>query len=57
MSRFEDLSHKEIAIKMNISQKTVEKHVGQALKKLKAKNHGLDASLIVLMGLLEIYRL
>lgn len=37
MSRFEQLSNKEIAEKMNISEKTVEGHITTALKKLKEK--------------------
>jgi DNA-directed RNA polymerase specialized sigma24 family protein len=37
MSRFEQLSNKEIALKMNISEKTVEGHITTALKKLKEK--------------------
>ena len=35
MSRFEHLSHKEIADKLNISVKTVENQIGIALKRLK----------------------
>ncbi|QIL37951.1 RNA polymerase sigma-70 factor [Pedobacter sp. HDW13] len=37
MSRFEQLSNKEIAEKMNISEKTVEGHITAALKKMKEK--------------------
>jgi RNA polymerase sigma-70 factor (family 1) len=37
MSRFEQLSNKEIAGKMNISEKTVEGHITTAIKKLKEK--------------------
>ncbi|MDE6587966.1 MAG: RNA polymerase sigma-70 factor [Paramuribaculum sp.] len=32
MSRFDNLSHKEIAARMNISERTVESHIYQALK-------------------------
>ncbi len=32
LSRFEDMSYKEIAAEMNISVKTVEKHISKALK-------------------------
>ena len=35
MSRYEDLSHKEIAEKLNISVRTVENHIGIALEKLR----------------------
>ena len=35
MSRFEEKKNKEIAREMNISLKTVEKHITQALKKLR----------------------
>src|SRR5690606_3015236 len=35
MSRFEHLSHKEIAAQLNISVKTVENQIGIALKRLK----------------------
>lgn len=35
LSRFEDLSQKEIAKKLNISENTVETHIGRALKKLR----------------------
>ena len=35
MSRFEHLSHKEIATQLNISVKTVENQIGIALKRLK----------------------
>ncbi len=37
MSRFEDLSYKEIASKLNISVKTVENQMGSALKFLRAE--------------------
>jgi RNA polymerase sigma-70 factor (ECF subfamily) len=37
LSRFEDLKYKEIAEKLNISVKTVENHMGKALKLLRTK--------------------
>jgi RNA polymerase sigma-70 factor (ECF subfamily) len=37
LSRFEDLKYKEIADKLDISVKTVENHMGKALKLLRAK--------------------
>ncbi|MEQ8471943.1 MAG: RNA polymerase sigma-70 factor [Marinoscillum sp.] len=41
LSRYEDMSYKEIAEQLNISLKTVEKHIGIALKRLREalKNH------------------
>jgi RNA polymerase sigma-70 factor (ECF subfamily) len=42
LSRYENLSHKEIAEIMGISFKTVEKHVGKALKVLKDALFKLD---------------
>ena len=35
MSRFEDMKYKDIAIKLDISSKTVERHMGIALEKLR----------------------
>lgn len=35
MSRYENLTHAEIADKLNVSQKTVEYHIGVALKELR----------------------
>lgn len=35
MSRYDNLSHAEIAEKLNVSQKTVEYHIGIALKELR----------------------
>jgi len=32
LSRYEDMSYKEIAVEMGISIKTVEKHISKALK-------------------------
>jgi RNA polymerase sigma-70 factor, ECF subfamily len=37
MSRFDNLSHKEIAEQLSISQKTVENHIGKALSVLRHK--------------------
>jgi RNA polymerase sigma-70 factor (family 1) len=37
LSRFEDLSHKEIARQLSISPKTVENHIGNAIKQLKER--------------------
>ena len=35
MSRYDHLKYNEIALKLNISQKTVERHMGMALEKLR----------------------
>ncbi|MBL7742067.1 MAG: RNA polymerase sigma-70 factor, partial [Chitinophagaceae bacterium] len=37
LSRFEDMKYREIADKLDISQKTVENHMGKALKLLRTK--------------------
>ena len=37
LSRFEDMKYKDIADKLNISIKTVENHMGKALKLLRTK--------------------
>lgn len=37
LSRFEELSHKEIAEQLSISPKTVENHIGRAIRQLKDK--------------------
>ncbi|WEK35497.1 MAG: RNA polymerase sigma-70 factor [Candidatus Pseudobacter hemicellulosilyticus] len=37
LSRFEELSHKEIAEQLSISPKTVENHIGRAISQLKNK--------------------
>lgn len=37
LSRFEELSHKEIAEQLSISPKTVENHIGRAIRHLKGK--------------------
>lgn len=37
LSRYEDLSHKEIAEKLNISTKTVEYHIRQSINTIKSK--------------------
>ena len=37
LSRYEELSNKEIAERLNISVKAVEKHIGVALSKLRLR--------------------
>lgn len=48
LSRFEELSHKEIAEQLSISPKTVENHIGRAILQLKNK---LVVLLIFLTGI------
>lgn len=49
LSRKENLSHKEIAGKLNISEQTVKKQVHNALKVIKPKLNDLGISITVLM--------
>lgn len=51
LSRFEDMSYKEIAAEMGISVKTVENQMGKALKKLR---EGLGRYLKAILFLLSI---
>lgn len=54
MSRYEGLSHKEIASKLDISTKTIENQISKALKILKEKiKPYLDKSLLLLIGILN----
>lgn len=57
LSREEQLSYKAIADRMNISVNTVEKHVSKALKKLRTEFKDYNTPIIILLGLLAIYRL
>lgn len=47
LSRFEDLSNSEIAQKLNISIRTVEKHISDALNHLRSNLHTGQLSLII----------
>lgn len=47
LSRYENLSYKEIAIKLNISENTVDKHIQKALKQLRS-SIGLIISIFLL---------
>ena len=49
LSRFEDFSNAEIAKKLNISIRTVEKHISDALKHLKSNIHSQELSLIIIL--------
>lgn len=51
MSRFEDMKYKEIADKLDISVKTVENHMGKALKLLRTKLVDFLSLLLILFKL------
>jgi RNA polymerase sigma-70 factor (ECF subfamily) len=51
MSRFEDLKYREIADKLDISIKTVENHMGKALKLLRTKLVDYFLFLLILLQL------
>lgn len=51
LSRKDNLSHKEIALKLNISDQTVKKQVQNALKILKPKIRAVEAGIFVLFFL------
>jgi RNA polymerase sigma-70 factor (ECF subfamily) len=51
LSRFEDMKYKEIADKLDISVKTVENHMGKALKLLRTKLVDFLILLIILLKL------
>jgi RNA polymerase sigma-70 factor (ECF subfamily) len=50
LSRFEDMKYKEIAEKLDISIKTVENHMGKALKLLRAKLVDFLPLLLILLS-------
>lgn len=50
MSRFENLSHQEIAASLQISQKTVENHISKALSTLRIKLKPYIGILILIMA-------
>lgn len=51
LSRFEHLATKEIAFKLNLSPKTVENHIGRALKILKTnlKDHQVHLDVLIIL--------
>ena len=51
LSRFEDMKYKEIADKLDISVKTVENHMGKALKLLRIKLVDYLPFLFILLNL------
>ena len=57
LSRFEQLSYKEIAERMNISVNTVEKHIGKALSKLRKEIRELDFIMILVITYSLLFRL
>ncbi|HCX24551.1 MAG TPA: RNA polymerase sigma-70 factor, partial [Cytophagales bacterium] len=48
LSRYEELSYKEIALQMGLSIKAIEKHMGKALKLLKSALNEHLLSLLIL---------
>lgn len=54
LSRFEHLSYKAIAERMNISVNTVEKHIGKALHILRHELREYDTPLVLLIGFAQI---
>lgn len=54
LSRYEHLSHKDIAIRMNISVNTVEKHIGKALLIMRKEFRDYQLPVLLLTGLLEL---
>jgi RNA polymerase sigma-70 factor (ECF subfamily) len=50
LSRFEDMKYKEIADKLDISVKTVENHMGKALKLLRTKLVDFLPLLLILLS-------
>lgn len=56
MSRFEELSYRDIAVRLDISKKTVETQMGRALAKLRQKlEHYIEPGLLVLLVLKKIF--
>ncbi len=53
LSRFEDLKYREIAERLSISEKTVENHIGKALKIMRVK---LSDYLVSIIAALVIFR-
>jgi len=49
LSRFEDFTNAEIANKLNISIRTVEKHISDALKHLKTSLPGSELSFLIML--------
>ena len=55
MSRFEELSYRDIADRLDISKKTVETQMGRALAKLRQKlEHCIEPGLLLLLVLKKI---
>lgn len=54
LSRYEHLSYKDIATRMNISVNTVEKHIGKALNILRKEFSGYQLPIVTLIGLIEL---
>jgi RNA polymerase sigma-70 factor, ECF subfamily len=54
LSRYEHLSYTEIAYRMHISVKTVEKHIGKAIGLLKKEFKDYPMDIVLLVGLIEL---
>lgn len=54
LSRYENLSYKEIAQKMGISVNTVEKHIGKALNFLRQEFKEYNLPILIILGLIEM---
>lgn len=54
LSRYDHLSYNEIAERMGISVKTVEKHIGKAIGLLRKDFKGYQVNITLLIGLLEL---
>ena len=54
LSRYEHLSYNEIASRMGISVKTVEKHIGKAIRLLRKEFKEYPINIMLLVGLLQL---
>lgn len=54
LSRYEHLAYKDIAERMGVSVNTVEKHIGKALKLLRAEFREYNLPVMLMIGLLEL---
>jgi RNA polymerase sigma-70 factor (ECF subfamily) len=54
LSRYENLSYKQIAREMDISVNTVEKHIGKALHFLRQEFKEYNLSILIILGIIEM---